>query len=663
MARPADLLTSMRTILPLLTALGLVAACGTSEPTGDLRTVSEIHTELLFHQDRLETELENAAAPVKVGHLRPKRTSAQGASPNELPALLMAPPARVAFEATGDFVLEAAFGVDEPSTRDLVAGRTYDLTWSVSVNGERRAGGDHGIVKNKLTPGGWNAVVDQAGAALSLKAGDRIVLETTTSHAELWQHPDALRPLVGFSRLQLRETSEVATSTASTERPNVLLVIMDTLRGDRTTVNGYDAPTTPHLQALADRGTTYRAAKATSSWTWPSTASILTGLLPEEHGVEEPNGSYLHGEIDTIAEYFQREGAATAGFVGNRLISAPHNFDQGFQEFFAPDRPEFIDGYELIPRATTWLDEHADERFFLYLQLVDPHRPYQPHDESIAALPHVKPEGFRHVKPDKVLRELWAEVNDVPEGAPRPVYDSMFSPEHQAWLDGSYDQVVHTGDLWLGQLLAKLEELGVADDTLVIFTADHGEEFLDHGMFSHGQSLYPEVVDVPLVVAGPGIQAGVTVDEPVSNRHVFELLRDACEGRIDGAEPVPATGDPVFYSTRRGIWNGQLAQSIHGVRRGRWSLHLAPASPAWGAPVDAPAPTGGTSRLYDLDNDPGEFRDVKEDFPEVHAELLDLLLLRLAASARQREALGVTGLDSLEAGAATIEMLKDIGYL
>ncbi|MDF1798472.1 MAG: sulfatase-like hydrolase/transferase, partial [Planctomycetota bacterium] len=250
---------------------------------------------------------------------------------------------------------------------------------------------------------------------------------------------------------------------------------------------------------------------------------------------------------------------------------------------------------------------------------------------------------------------------DVAADAPRPLLDGLISAEHQAWLDGSYDQVVHTGDLWFGRLLEHLAGLGLEDRTLVVFTADHGEEFFEHGMFDHGQSLYPELVGVPLVLAGPGVEPGVERTEPVSNRWVFELLSAASQGSMGAGETLAGAGGPVFYSTRRGIWNGELAQTIHGVRHGRWSLHLAPGSSTWGATPGTQAE--GASRLYDLELDPQELRDVAAEQPEVHAELRDLLLRRLASATERRRALGVTGIEGLDAGAATIEMLKDIGYL
>ncbi|MDF1798473.1 MAG: sulfatase-like hydrolase/transferase, partial [Planctomycetota bacterium] len=391
----------------------VLLACG-QQPT--TRSVTEIDTELLFHRDRLEVLDQVPDQPVRVGHIRPARPTAEALDPDEAPSLLLAPIARVAFEVTEATELDAAFGIDGRSCRALGPQASLDLAWSVSVNGVVEAAGQATLTRTASGIGGWSEVTGAEGQALRLGPGDRVELGTTSADPVAWAALGEAAPLVGFGRLRLLTRNEVPIARATPERPNVVLVVMDTLRGDRTSVGGYGRPTTPHLAELAARGTSYTSAFATSSWTWPSTGSLLTGLLPEEHGVEEPGASYLFGELDTLAELYQRAGAATAAFVGNRLISAPHNFDQGFQHFDAPARSEFVDSDVLVPAAIDWLDEHTDERFFLYLHLVDPHRPYQPDVASVAALPAARPDGFHHVRPEERFRELWLEANDQPAG-------------------------------------------------------------------------------------------------------------------------------------------------------------------------------------------------------------------------------------------------------
>lgn len=653
-----------------LVAVGLVALAGACGEPG--RTVEEQRTELLFRPELLSIDEEPAPGAVRVGHVRPGRRGPLEGLPPEAPALLMPPTSRVSFTVPARVELDTAFGVDVRSARtafaDLPATERLLLDWGVAVDGELVVEGTVHLGRAATRPGGWQELLPDGGR-LVLEAGATVTLLTDSPDADTWASLGDDAPRVGFRHLRLVEEREVPVTAASPEAPNVVLVLMDTLRGDRTGVGGHDRPTTPRLDALAARGTAFTQALATSSWTWPSTASLLTGYLPEEHGVEAPVGSYLFGELDTLAERWRRGGARTAAFIGNQLISESHNFHQGFDAFREPGRPEFVDAEVLVPEALAWLDDHVarhgDQRFFLYLHPTDPHRPYDPHPDSVAALPVEKPEGYRHVPVGEHFRDLWLEANDVPADAPRPLLAELVPPEDKAWIDGSYDQAVHTGDLWLGRLLDHLAALGLEDDTLVVFTSDHGEEFFEHGLLMHGQSLYPELVEVPLVVAGPGVPAGRVVDEPVANRRVHGFLAAAAEGQVEPSLLEEGAG-LAFTSTRRGIWNGATSRSLHAVRRGRWSLHLAPDSAPWGAPVDAPPPEGGTLRLYDLEADPTEHRDVSAAHPDVVAELKDVLLRRLATSARLRTELGVDGHDALgglEAGDATLELLKDIGYL
>ena len=413
-----DLLRPITGAAALLLLGPALVSCGDGRAT--TRSVTEIATELLFHPERLEVLEEAAAQPVSVGHITPARPGAQAPDPDEAPSLLLVPPARVAFEATAAVELDAAFGIDGRSCRGLGPKAALDVAWSVTINGAEHAAGSALATRTGAQASNWSEVADAAGERLRLVPGDRVELRTTTTTPGAWAKLGEASPKVGFGRLRLTARSEVELTRATPEQTNAVLVVMDTLRGDRTTVNGYDRPTTPHLAELAARGTTYTGAHSSSSWTWPSTGSLLTGLLPEEHGVEEPGSSYLFGELDTLAELYQRAGAATAAFVGNRLVSAPHNFDQGFQHFDAPAKSEFVDSDVLVPAAIDWLDEHQDERFFLYLHLVDPHRPYQPDPASVAALPAERPDDFRHVRPDDGFTELWLEANDRLAGAPRP---------------------------------------------------------------------------------------------------------------------------------------------------------------------------------------------------------------------------------------------------
>jgi hypothetical protein len=162
---------------------------------------------------------------------------------------------------------------------------------------------------------------------------------------------------------------------------------------------------------------------------------------------------------------------------------------------------------------------------------------------------------------------------------------------------------------------------------------------------------------VPLVFNGPGIPVGIAVDEPVSNRLIFDYLRDVAIGDAGKGAPIERPGAPVFFSTHRGNWNGVPMTEVLGVQHDGWVLHFAPEGTPWGSDPEM-VHEGGVMRLYELASDPLQHTDVSLANLEKTAVLKDLLLKRLAASAKLRPSMS-----GLDAGDGTIEMLQDVGYL
>jgi arylsulfatase A-like enzyme len=216
-------------------------------------------------------------------------------------------------------------------------------------------------------------------------------------------------------------------------------------------------------------------------------------------------------------------------------------------------------------------------------------------------------------------------------------------------------------------VLDALERLGLADRTLVAYTADHGEELFDHGLIQHGSNLFQESVRVPLVLAGPGVPAGVRVAAPVSNRHVAPTLAKLAHaglpvapGALDllGVAAAPDTAErDVVFSTAHGWWNGIQRQPIYGLRNGDWVLHWAPEGLPWGVKKQDPNAVPGERRLYDLAHDPLE----REDLSAREPERADAMQARLQTMIEELKARRTT--PALEAGAATIELLRDVGYM
>jgi hypothetical protein len=181
-----------------------------------------------------------------------------------------------------------------------------------------------------------------------------------------------------FAGLELELERRAPRTRSSPDRPNLVLVVIDTLRADRLSSQGYSRPTSPALDALAEDGVRWSDAWSVAPWTWPSTASILTGAQPPEHGVLNEFSCYLPETREVLAERLRAEGFATAAVSTNPLISPGQNFDQGFDTY---ELLPWARSTEALPRAIERLESFGDERFLLYLHLTDPHLPFEPEPE------------------------------------------------------------------------------------------------------------------------------------------------------------------------------------------------------------------------------------------------------------------------------------------
>ena len=462
---------------------------------------------------------------------------------------------------------------------------------------------------------------------------------------------------VGFGGVSIVTETVRSRERSSASNPNLVLIVMDTLRADRLSTYGYERPTSPNLDRLAGRGLVFEEAYATSNWTWPSTASILTGLDPATHGLVDENSAYLSERITTLAEALQDEGYTTAGWSTNYLVSAARNFDQGFETYSASigqsDPSEVV-----MPDVLAWIQSQKGTRFFLYLQLIDPHAPQTPLPKGRDQLAASVPEDFSPTAINEFKRSLFSKECHDEVGVLQT--DRCVSPEDQAHVSQLYDACTWSGDYWLGRVLAELELAGLTDETIVAFTSDHGEELFEHGMLTHGHTLHPEVMGVPLVLAGPGVPASERVSLAVSNRLIAGTLAELGGADLPGIDPVPALDEwraraeePVFYSTETGWWHGHRRTPILGVRIGDRVLHWAPRGGDWGKS----AREGGQVQLFDSERDPYERVDLSEEEPDVVRRLL------LCIQEQRRAAKAKRFGPPVEAGAATLESLREVGYL
>lgn len=291
---------------------------------------------------------------------------------------------------------------------------------------------------------------------------------------------------------------------------NLIFILVDTLRWDA--VGAYGSSTkTPAIDRLAREGVLFERAFAQSSWTLPSTASMLTGQLPGDSPGWSTLGQGIPDSSSTLAEIFREAGWNTAAFVANPIVKDATGFGQGFDTYWqAPPGFAGTPAEEVARRAKSWLGVHAEDPFFLYLHLMDPHDPYAPPGRPAQApVGNPNPSFVGDAPlPDPGTLELWKSL---------------------------YAQEVEYADRQIGELLDSLTPTQ-RDRSIVVLTSDHGEEFMEHGYLTHGVTLFDEVIHVPLVIRHPHARKGKRVPELVRLIDLVPTLVELAEVRI----PPPA---------------------------------------------------------------------------------------------------------------------------
>ncbi len=353
-----------------------------------------------------------------------------------------------------------------------------------------------------------------------------------------------------------------------------ILISIDTLRADRLGCYGYRRPTSPFLDALAQRATLFEEAYAQFPSTLVSHMSMLTGLHPREHGVLPPS-SVLSPDVEILPEVFQRNGFRTAAFTEGGFVSGRYGFRRGFDVFVSRERTRKRQLERTFRRGVGFLENlRPDDRFFLFLHTYAVHAPYD-------APPRYREPFWPGAPPPGAIPPTGPELtrqNLMGEPLPGPVVD---------WLEALYDAGIRQTDEVLQRFFADLDRLGLADEVTVVITSDHGEEFLDHGLFNHTQ-LYRETMHVPLLMVHPDQRSAVRhegivqlIDLPPT---LYELARLQPNGRPSGVSlarllgrplaPLPGTAWTEAQNGERAVYRGE--------RRNQESLLLFdPPTDAW----------------------------------------------------------------------------------
>ena len=445
----------------------------------------------------------------------------------------------------------------------------------------------------------------------------------------------------------LAEAPEPAAAPASARtvvdgpQPNILVYLIDTLRADHLGCYGYHRPTSPHIDKLASEGVVFENSQAQSPWTRASVASVLTGLWPQVHGTNGDDDA-LSEDAVTLAEALKSLGYRTAAVTGNGNAARIAGFAQGFDHFkylrnLRPNDP-LATSADINQAVFDWLDQNGDgEPFFLWVHTIDPHAPYDP--------------------PEPYASQFAADV-DPELGSIETILDlnrrSDVDPEMVADLIDLYDAEIAENDAEFGALLAELDRRGFYDDLVVVVLSDHGEEFYDHGGWTHGKTLYTEMLDTPLVMRFPGGRVGERETRIVDHVDLMPTLVDIAGGEpptgIQGASFLPLLLD-----------GGEVPWNDHSVAhldlRGRKGTSLL--DPNWKLIQYVDGDHEAFPQLYDRRQDREETLNMAPERPE--------LARFLAALRKEEEERAGTGLGPAvvdpERQAEIEAELRALGYL
>ncbi|UCE86686.1 MAG: sulfatase [Deltaproteobacteria bacterium] len=426
--------------------------------------------------------------------------------------------------------------------------------------------------------------------------------------------------------LACREAEVPRGATAAAGAPNIVLVVVDTLRADHLSLYGYPRATSPHLDRIAQRAAVFDRAYSVISHTLPAHVSLMTGIHPTGHQVLS-NGWRYEGPFPTLAERLREAGYATAGFVSGLPLDAESGMARGFEVYrdtrdWRGRRRGKIPGTDVTRAAQRWLADTARAPFFLFLHYYDVHPPY------------LRAEGAEFpFQVDATLRSV-VDARGVADAAMESIsYAPVTLDDRPLGLVeaiNTYDNEIHHVDAMIQELIDALAERGALDSTWLVVTSDHGEGLGEHGYYQHGLYLYEEQLHVPLLVrnfgdAGPGRRVAV----PVTLLDVCATLAEVAglspDPRLQGASLLAVMRGAAEPAERWLLAQRRFFSQDVALQRGRFAardplfavLGTGPAKLVWSG--------AGPPELYDLSADPRESENLASARPEELQRLLDVL--------------------------------------
>jgi len=385
--------------------------------------------------------------------------------------------------------------------------------------------------------------------------------------------------------------SGLAAGCRGTVEPRgVVLIVVDTVRADHLELYGYERPTSPRLDEAARSAVVFERAESAASWTLPSFGSILTGRIPAHHGAGDRWKSTdwrkhrtLDPQVPTLAEAFQSSKWATGALINNPWLKPRFGLARGFDDYgyTKTDNQHSQRASKVFGQALEWIRAQGDRPFFLLVHIFDPHMTYDP--------------------PPSVRGRFTGAFGDrytLPVSAPRELREkaASLSADHRAFITAAYDEELLGVDQAFGEFFTTLQTMKGSRSWFVVLTSDHGEEQFDHGGFEHGHSMYQELLHIPLVIWGPGVEPR-RVAAPVSLVDLDPTLRELiglpADPESDGVSLAAALRGSAAPEPRTLLAQGTL----YGPERRaclRWPTVLHFSFP------------GASVRAFDLATDPSE---------------------------------------------------------
>ncbi|MCC6538399.1 MAG: sulfatase [Bryobacterales bacterium] len=471
----------------------------------------------------------------------------------------------------------------------------------------------------------------------------------------------------------------VVSAAPARRRPNVLVYMVDTLRASHTSLQGYARATTPFLAKLAATGVTFTDCHAQATWTKPSVASLMTSLYSYAHGVNMDTDTIPPGAA-TLAERLRAAGYVTASAIANPFAGRVTGLERGFDylmEYPVVDRlrtdsaDRGTDSAALNRAVFPWLDRHRHEPFFLYVHSTDPHAPYRPPASfEVTFANPLETAAFN--REYGVMREWRQYGGGAVVGKQELAAKGINAAQWIRRATDRYDGEVAHNDASLEALVAKLRQLRLLDDTLIVFVSDHGEEFLDHGWTGHGHSLYDELTRAVLVMSHPRLLPSPRrIVDPVQLIDVLPTILEltgvpAGSGIVQGVSLAAAarTGaavsrPPPVMSSRFRYPNVRANNFVPENRTGT----VARIDRAWKFLWRDEARAAGLPdvELYDRQADPGERTNVAAQHSETVTRFEAEVRQWVDAQRQIRSHLGAAGKRPLDK--QTLERLRSLGYL